>query len=292
VEADTMKEVADEGSERNNVVGNMSWRAYSQQSGRTTVTLDQNLPDELDDPDMFEGGTLTTAQQTYTVVGNTQCWWPFFDDVVVIGDCTSDSEAFALLDDDDQYNAPHRPLLHKLNPIFRDCYILCVDDGGGDPSWSDGETAFDRNFVLWPPGGYSRNSGSAEADDWWVVYTLGAYQENSHNHDNDPDGKRPDGDGDRDGTPVFGRTDDLSGNYSEIFAEAMRDAVVEMWSSSNYINCEGQAVAHEIGHQVLENGRHTAGTIMSEGLPVAPEAEKFGPQDIAEIRSKVSSPGW
>ena len=54
---------------------------------------------------------------------------------------------------------------------------------------------------------------------------------------------------------------------------------------------EAQAIAHEIGHQVLENGRHTAGTIMAEASPVLLSEEKFSEQDIAEIRAKVSSPG-
>jgi len=54
---------------------------------------------------------------------------------------------------------------------------------------------------------------------------------------------------------------------------------------------EQQVVVHEVGHQVLESGTHTANTIMSASLPVAGGNEKFSDADIATIRGKTSSPG-
>lgn len=73
-------------------------------------------------------------------------------------------------------------------------------------------------------------------------------------------------------------------------AAVLRDRAAIAGATSDVV--EAQTVVHEIGHQVLESGDHTPHTIMNETLPVPTAEEKFGPQDIANIRDSVSSPGW
>ena len=162
-------------------------------------------------------------------------------------------------------------------------YIVCVVDAPG----STNDVPFLRNV-----GGETTNSielrdasrrGSAayEADNYWVVYLLSAFQK-GYSDDYDPD--TPDI-----GSPL-GATDDHS-NVSAIWLEQIRDLTKNLGAEAA-LSIEGQAVVHEIGHQLLEEGdtAHTEGTIM-DNAPFTPEEEKFSDAHIASIRSQTTSPG-
>lgn len=90
-------------------------------------------------------------------------------------------------------------------------------------------------------------------------------------------------------TSVLGATHSTDYQASIVFLESMRDYAYV--GGHSFETLKAQCVVHEIGHQVLESGAHTPSTIMSSALPVPSSQEKFGPADIATIRSKTSSPG-
>ena len=287
LECDTMQAVVAMGDEKNHVTGTADEYVHPYDGkDQTWIDLGQEFPDEMNDKDMYEGGTYYTLggeAKKYTIISYEDVWWN--DEMVVEDDCSDDSKSYLAVDDDDVANFPRRPLLDKIDKIFAACYIEHADDGGGEAGWSDRDTPFDRN--LYDPDCGDRESGDAEADNWWVVYVLGAYQFDVDT-DSDPDRIRPDGPGDGEEC-TFGTTHAPSRQRSFVFGETLRDRAAVAGATSDVV--EAQTVVHEIGHQVLESGDHTPHTIMDETLPVPPEEEKFGPQDIANIRGKVSSPG-
>jgi hypothetical protein len=188
--------------------------------------------------------------------------------------------SFESLRDDDTKVMPDYPDLGKLNAVFGDCYIECVNDLPGTDEVPFNLT-LEANAEL--ESALDRDSSSLEADDFWVVYVLGAYQPRI-DVDNDPEAE----------AVWFAQTTPPTGSIpfqgSAVYLETIRDFCAEnpVWDAS-YV--EQQNVAHEVGHQVLESETHTDNTIMQDGGPVAPGYEHFGDADIAAIRGKVSSPG-
>jgi hypothetical protein len=287
-----MQAVVAMGGEKNHVTGTAAEYIHPYDGkNQTWINLGQRFPDEMNDEDMYEGGTFTTLggeTKPYTILKYQAASWPDYDQMVVQEDCSADTHAYLVVDDDDAAHFPRRPLLDKVDKIFADCYIEHADDGGGDPAWSDQDTPFDRNVSPFAFAAGDRESGNAEANAWWVVYILGAYQWDV-SEDGDPDRMRPDGPGDGESV-TLGVTQPYFYQRSYIFGEVLRDSAAIAGATSDVV--EAQTVVHEIGHQVLESGDHTPHTIMNETLPVPPAEEKFGPQDIANIRNSVSSPGW
>jgi len=121
-----------------------------------------------------------------------------------------------------------------------------------------------------------RGSAEYEADDYWVVYVLSAFQ-GPYLRDNDPDTE----------TPIqSAATESVYIQASVVYHENVKDENY-LW----YDEIKKECVVHEIGHQVLESGTHTPNTIMSTSSPRPQQHEKFSDADIATIRSKTSSPG-
>lgn len=284
VEADSMEAVATTGSQANQVAGTAA-SPYSYNSGtnKTTVDLQQNLdpPWEESKSLHFENGSYkpgaTTPHTPLETISHTGD-----DEIVVQGDCSGDPFGYILRDDDDFGILPRYPDTSLLNSVLDDCYIECVIDAPG----STNNVPFIRNI------GGSTTSGSEllaasdigsdtyEAADYWVVYLLSGFQA-GYSYDRDPDTEG--------GGAAF--TEVGGFQAAVILLEHIRDAAA--YVGINATTLERQAVVHEIGHQILEEGdsAHTVNTIMDQYLPVATMYEKFSDAQIAAIRSEASSPG-
>lgn len=70
-----------------------------------------------------------------------------------------------------------------------------------------------------------------------------------------------------------GVTEDSGYEVAVVFRENIRDAAHVYGHDAG--NIERQAVAHEIGHEVLGSNQHTASTIMNVALPVPSTQWKF-----------------
>jgi hypothetical protein len=289
VERDSMEQVATTGPEKNWVTGVFDDEScsYDPNTNTTIVDLGQDLADcwEQTKPDHFVGGR-------FLVSGDPSWYWPletiwhyFDDEIKVSGNCLPGGlTPYYLMDQDDWDLLPRLSDTGKLNSIFDDCYIECVNDAPGSSS----DVGFKRNL-----GGAEtsssdirsvtnpvRGSHAYEADNYWVVYGLSGFQPGYEN-DNDPDSE----------LGGHGATETINFQASVIFLETSKDIALE--HSYGIGTCEKQTVVHEIGHQVLEEGEsaHTPNTIMSAALPVAAQYEKFSPAHVAKIRGQTSSPG-
>jgi len=286
VELDSMEQVATTGPDQNWATGlfDDGSCSYDPNTNTTIVDLGQDLADCWEETkfDHFVGGR-------FLVSGDPSWYSPletishYFDDEIrVSGNCVAGGlTPYYLMDGDDWNLLPRLPDTGKLNSIFDDCYIKCVDDAPGSSS----DVAFKRNLGgATTSGSHIRNvtdpvrgSGAYESDGYWVVYVLSIFQP-GYSYDWDPDSE---------GGPA-GLTED-SWQAAVIPLENIRDAAAHC--GYNATTLEQQAVVHEVGHQLLESGAHTSGTIMNNGLPVPSSQEKFGPAHIATIRSRNSSPG-
>jgi len=247
------------------VAAGNNWRATTNQT--------------LLDNDMYEKGTLVKGGN-FTVITGAGANNTAANNSWVVVTANPGQGAFASLTDDDTKTTPDYPDTGLLDDLFDDCYIDTVNDARGGTN----NVQFDLNV-----GGATttngdlataaaRGSADDEANDWWVVYVLGAYQD-GHDHDNDPDSENA----------HYGHAHSTNHQIGLIYLETIRDTAAE--HSWNATILEKQVVGHEIGHQVLESGNHTANTIMSATLPVAAAQEKFSDADINTIRTKPSSPG-
>jgi hypothetical protein len=282
VELDSMEEVATSGSEDNWVRGYIDTGSldYDLVEDETKIALHQDLAPcwEETKQDHFEDGEFSTvfgpAEPLRTVnhIGD--------DEIVVDDEYSIDWLCEYKLKDDDYTNLPDYPDTSKLNAIFDDCYIVCETDAPGGTN----DVAFKRNIGGAGPqtpdsailAVADRGSAEYEANDYWVVYVLSAFQ-GPYLGDNDPDSET---------NITGGVTNSETYQVSVIFLENIIDED-SVW----YDVIEQQSVVHEIGHQVLEHGTHPPNTIMSIIGPVLPEHEKFSDTDIATIRSKTNSPG-
>ena len=282
LELDSMEAVLTSGAEQNQLVGTAVSYAYNSDTNETTVRLGKDLEDcwEEDKASHFENGSYTpNGGSSYTPLRTVSHYGD--DDIVVQGNCSLASKSYVLRDDDSFTLLPSLPDTGLLNSIFDDCYILCVADAPG----SNSDVPFKRNL-----GGETTSAsellsvadmGSApyEADDYWVVYVLSAFQIGYAN-DRDPD---VEGGG-------AGATEEDTYQASVILLEQIRDAAAYVAGVDATV-LEQQTVVHEIGHQILESGVHTSGTIMNVALPVQPSQCKFSDADIHSIRNQSSSPG-
>jgi len=282
IELDSMAEVAATGPEMNRVIGTADSYNYDAGENKTTADLGQDLAACWEETKEFhfENGSYTpSGGSSYTPFKTISHWGD--DELVVFGNCSSESKVYVLLDEDNQNILPKLPDTIKTNSIFDDCYILCVSDAPG----STQDVPFQRNLGGASTSGSDisnaarRDSATYEADGYWVVYVLSIFQL-GYSQDKDPNTD----------PGQAGVTED-SWQASVIPLENIRDAAA--CYGHNATTLEQQAAAHEIGHQVLKEGdsAHRPDTIMQAGLPVAAQYEKFSPEHIAKIRSQTSSPG-
>ena len=254
---------------------------YDSGDDETTVSLHKDLDDYWEETKEyhFENGDFSVAVGSFTPLRTISHIG--HDKIVVDGNCSIGwPMSYSLKDDDDTCLLPEDPDTSKMDSIFEDCYIECHDDARG----STQTLSFKRHVggstttasAITDAG--NRGSQSDESRGWWVVYIYMAYQP-GYSQDNDPDSE----------TSVLGATHPTDFQATAIFLETIRDYASE--SSGNATTIEQQLVVHEIGHQVLEHGTHTANTIMNISLPVSSSNEKFSNADIATIRGKSSSPG-
>jgi hypothetical protein len=281
VELDSMAAVATSGSEDNWVRGSIDTGSleYNAGSDTTTVDLEQDLAACWEEGKEFHfvGGEFYTSSGTYDPLSTIDHAGD--DDIVVDGNCSIGwPSPYDLKDDDDPGLLPELPDLAKCDDIFEDCYIDCVSDAPG----SSQDVTFKRHVGgeettdSYIANAAAAGSASYEADDYWVVYVLSGYQP-GYGQDEDPPAE----------TACWGATHSTNYEITVIFLETIRDG------SAVPTTLKQQTVAHEIGHQVLEEGAsaHTAWTIMSATLPVWGFFEKFSDDHIATIRGRTSSPG-
>ncbi|MBW1921230.1 MAG: hypothetical protein JRI81_13550 [Deltaproteobacteria bacterium] len=271
--------VATSGPEDNWVRGGIDTGSvdYDPVADETEVALHQDLADCWEETKQFhfEGGTFHagmdySALRAISHVGD--------DEIVVDGNVFVGWPcAYSLKDDDSK--VPDYPDISLMSSCFEACYIECLDDGGGNPSWKTSDIPFDRNTTCSistamntnSAGEPGRNSAAVEASDWWVVYIQGAFQ-NGLDNDNDPDSE----------SGTFGQVDSIGGEGCLIWLETILDVVNEHAGGPHYTNHEQKVVVHEVGHQF--GLTHANGKVMAQGaVPVADRY--FHNADKATIRS-------
>jgi hypothetical protein len=255
----------------------------------TTINLDRPL-----ERHRFSSGRLTVSGAgSFHVVDNDG------NSVIVdaIVDATAVSgKAYVLVDDDDHnlddgvllldgdegenVRTPELTLItdglddgvcnnSALNP-FGAAYVCPVFDVGDDNDFVP--------FVLNSPGTaaitstYDFDAIASEQDpNFWTVYLLGAYQEDSA-LDLDP-GK---------GKYLLGRADDIGGIGANVFQESIADA--ERTRGTFVLGCSNAVVvAHELGH--LMNGTHPEGGLM--GSPCDASLLYLSAKTIVTIRNLI-----
>lgn len=180
--------------------------------------------------------------------------------------------------------------------VFASAYIMPVYDGGGGTSNNTNSISFVLNLDQADTPlqlSLGRNSGSNEADNFWVAYFQIAYQPEIY-FDRDPDTDRdliavPSTLGI---TPASSLIDIVPSNCSNmpigghgtfVFQEVIRDEFNVAGIKDN-----GLTAPHELGHQLGINGDGAGQKIMSRELD--PESV-FIPVHLNLLRCRVKSPG-
>lgn len=243
IERDYMAPVPSTGGEMNRVLGTADSCTYNQTAGETTVDLGRLLPYWFDDIDQFEGGCLkfTDSGNTYPVISSTHNLL-FHDEVVVTGNCSTESDkSYILFDDDDQtlLDSPYYCALGSHEAAFRDAYIEPEYLSTG--SYSD-EVNFNLNLTDTEIGSgvdYDNEQDVWSNSGFWACLVVSCYQP-TYTEDSDPDGwgiPLPE----QDPAITWGATyNGDTDNASMIFLETVKNEVLCFWS-------EGQVVAHEMG---------------------------------------------
>lgn len=240
VERDYMAQVPSTGGEKNRVTGTADSCTYNPTTGETTVDLGKNLPYWFDDVDQFEGGWLkfTVSGNMYGVISSTGNYIDD-DEVVVTGNCSTESDkSYILFDDDDQhlFDSTYYCSFDGCFDAFKDAYIkpTYLPDSYND------QVNFNLNMTedeLSLGVDYDNEQEVWSSSDFWACLVVSCYQPWC-SVDADPDGIGP-GDPETDTYFVPGATPTDYDNAAAIFVETRKDFC--LWS-------EDQVVAHEVGH--------------------------------------------
>ncbi len=241
------------------------------------VQLDVTLPD---DEDVFEGGTLTIAalSKTLVIYGNSDN--PLFADTVSVpaGSFSAADVAFiatnhpsaVLHDDDNDFLLPHYPVGGTLLiSAFAEAYIL--------PVYADAYNI--RTSIPFQPNtglkGTFFDIDDAQdfesSSDCWITLVVGCFQP-AKGEDADPDGISPVTHftikSDSGSTTGASPTLAVGGgfNVSAIFLEVIDDMFRTLGNST--LTDEAHTVVHEIGHTAGANGLgHQKEGIMRDAAP-------------------------
>lgn len=256
VERDYMAQVPSTGGEMNRVLGTAGSCTYNETTGETTVDLGRLLPYWFDDIDQFEGGLLkfTDSGNTYPVISSTANLL-FNDEVVVTGNCSTESDkSYILFDDDNQdlFDSPYYCSFDAYFDAFKDAYIKPVylpDSYNDQVNFNLNLTDLEVSIGV----DYDNEQEVWSSSYFWACLIVSCYQPGTST-DMDPDGDGP-GDPEEDNEITMGAVPEDNDNAIAIFVETIQDYVPIL---------ETRAIAHEVGH--TGGGEHSDGGLMSDGL--------------------------
>ncbi|MDD5676703.1 MAG: hypothetical protein PHW60_01770 [Kiritimatiellae bacterium] len=247
------------------------------QQGQSTLNLNNKLTDEAD---RYEGGFIVIdGNITNTVLNNTDNL--VYDDDVVVAGIVSTSvvgKTYTIYDDDAVQIGSRAPRMMPytlsggtlINTAFADAYIK---PESVPAEYIDNDVPFNRNLegVIEWPSVVGSHKDLSDAEDFWLVYLLAAYQSEVAT-DYDPDTGNP--------QIIKGEAQDAF-NRGAIYVEPIRELEnVPVYPRQE----EEHSVVHEIGHE--GGGSHSDGGIMADGAPV--NENQFTPLTIKTFREEQS----
>lgn len=257
--------------------------------GKTLVMLD-NITAHSETPidwDDFAGGTITICGTTYAVTAAAGANF-----TLSIG---AFSTPFVLHDDDVDAGLPATlPLLGGegglMDSAYNPAYYLPAVDGGNDPANNQVGAAASVPFL--PNGNGAQHnaiatigSAASEADNFWVVYTSGAWQ---YTVGSDDDPQSEGGTGGVCRSAVSNAEVGVGGPASWVFVETCRDRMANDVPPAD-VGLIARNAAHEIGHQCGLG--HLAGSLMNGSLQNLQPNMGFLPDHLNLLRCRVKSPG-
>jgi hypothetical protein len=176
LEVDSMGPVSTIGDQKNQVDGTVEGVTYDNVTDETTIDLGQNLPDEMDQENLYahqySGRIVISETGTYDLITASSNNNPLFDDTIIVSGQvpTLATGKTYILYDDDSFLLPHYPDVSLAADKFHPAYILQESAGN-----QDNNLPFDRN-ITGMDGVLDSEKDLVSGYDYWLAYIYGAYQ--------------------------------------------------------------------------------------------------------------------